>query len=140
MLLQFIEEAALINFTTGVALIATLSSISSVAAQETSQIPTEFPGIWGWGTAQCSASDWRNVDVLHQITADRTEWWEATCDVVEVARQEGGDSIKVKLNCSGEGEEWIATEFWKPFMIESKKYLVTATVETDQLQIYRQCE
>jgi hypothetical protein len=111
-----------------------------VAAQEAA-IPPEYQGFWGFATGQCTAKDWRKVDTVHRISSDKTDWWEASCDVKDVARAADEKRVlKVQLSCSGEGEEWTSRELWRLVDIDRGRYLIAAIPERSLIQIYRRCE
>src|SRR5262245_47059917 len=97
---------------------------TSAYAQQAQQIPTEFHGVWGWGAEVCSAKNWRDQDTLHQIRTSDIEFWESECRVATLSRStDDPEALVLRLNCSGEGEEWDMDEVWKRFDIGRAQYL-----------------
>jgi hypothetical protein len=113
---------------------------SALSAEDLPEIPSDFHGTWGLGTAPCSVKDWRNRDTLHQISATGTEWWEATCLLDRAERDESGTSLKTYWRCEGEGEQRTSVELWRLFTIDGAKYLVTSAMTPGRMNIYRRCE
>ena len=111
---------------------------SAMAQQE--QIPSEFRGIWGWGAEACSTKDWRNKDIFHQIRPSDIEYWESECRVANLSRSsDDSDALVLRLNCSGEGEEWEMNEIWKKFDIGGTQYLIKVTLNRNEVRLYRLC-
>lgn len=125
-----------------VVLVAAIGIFSGTPAstQELQQIPTEFHGIWGWGAEECSAKDWRNKDTLHQIRESSIEYWESECRVARLSRPtDDPDALVLRLNCSGEGEEWQMDEVWKKLEIGGARYLIKVTLGRNEVRLYWFC-
>ena len=131
------------NFSSGLAVLLAIIDFFTAAPalpQELRQIPTEFRGTWGWGAEECSAKDWRKRDTLHQIGGSGIEYWESECRVASLSRStDDPDALSLRLNCSGEGEEWDLDEVWKRFEIGGAEYLIKVTLGRNEVRLYRFC-
>lgn len=120
---------------------ATGIGIGIASAEDKKQIPGEFRGIWGLGSTQCSAKDWRNVDNLIEIGSTEITYWESECRITSGSGlSDDLVTLKLKLNCSGEGEEWQVNQLWKRLVIDNAEFLITVTPATSQITTYRKCQ
>jgi len=109
-------------------------------------LPEPFHGVWQnmeGRKAECRRSDWNGAnhsDTHILIGAKEYNGMESRCQFRGITQNPSG-AVRIKMACTGEGEEYATEEIWALADVQGHRLLIKTSVEkqTFHTHVYQHC-